>query len=144
MRFFFAMLIATCACAHAAQRRTKGAQAAAAERQRLFELPAAILHLQARELMAQGQWEPARARLEAYLAKEPADAAAPFDAGWGEGQPGDPARGAGGDPKAPADRGTPASGAASGFVHGGGGTSSRRASSSRKRPASTRDSLRPG
>jgi len=82
MRFLFAMLIATCACAHAAQRRTKGAQAAADERQRLIELPAAILHLQARELMAQGRWEPAQARLEAYLAKQPADAAALFDAGW--------------------------------------------------------------
>src|SRR5205807_10416488 len=90
MRFLFAMLIATCACAHAAQTKPKGAQSAADERQRLIELPAAILHLQARELMAQGRWEPAQARLEAYLAKQPADAAALFDAGWVQEQLGEP------------------------------------------------------
>ena len=95
MRCLFAILIASCACAHAPHARSTGAQAAAAERQRLFELPAAILHLQARELMAQGQWEPARARLEAYLAKEPADAAALFDAGWVEEQLGDAGAAAG-------------------------------------------------
>src|SRR5437763_9380113 len=89
MRFLFAILIATCACAHAAQTRPKGAPAGADERQRLIELPAAILHLQARELMAQGRWEPAQARLEAYLAKQPADAAALFDAGWVQEQLGD-------------------------------------------------------
>jgi Flp pilus assembly protein TadD len=90
MRFLFPILIATCACAHAAQTRPKVAPAAADERQRLIELPAAILHLQARELMALGRWEPARARLEAYLAKQPADAAALFDAGWVQEQLGEP------------------------------------------------------
>ena len=105
MRCLFAILIASCACAHEPHARSTGAQAAAAERQRLFELPAAILHLQARELMAQGQWEPARARLEAYLAKEPADAAALFDAGWVEEQLGDAGAAAGSYAKALANDG---------------------------------------
>src|SRR5438105_8476906 len=95
MRCLFAILIASCACAHAPHARSTGAQAAAAERQRLFELPAAILHLQARELMAQEQWERARARLEAYLAQEPAAAAPLFDAGCVEEQLGDAGAAAG-------------------------------------------------
>jgi tetratricopeptide (TPR) repeat protein len=90
MRWLFIILVAACACAHAAQTKPAGARAAAAERQRLVELPASILHLQARELMAQGRWEPAQVRLEAYLAKQPADAAALFDAGWVQEQLGDP------------------------------------------------------
>ena len=51
-------------------------------RRRLLELPPAILHKEARELMARGDWEAARLRLELYLAQAPDNAAAHFDAGW--------------------------------------------------------------
>jgi Flp pilus assembly protein TadD len=95
MSRLFAILIALCACAHAAPTKSSAPEAAAAERQRLFELPAAILHLQARELMAQGQWEAAQASLEAYLAKAPADSAALFESGWVREQLGDAGAAAG-------------------------------------------------
>lgn len=80
MRRFTAILIAAAACAHAPQRPPP--LDAAAERQRLLDLPPAILYKEARELMANGRWEAARARLEPYLTRMPDSAAALFDAGW--------------------------------------------------------------
>jgi Flp pilus assembly protein TadD len=68
------------ACAHAPPKALP--PDAAAERRRLLELPAAILHKEARELMARGEWEAASVRLEAYLTKAPESAAAWADAGW--------------------------------------------------------------
>src|SRR5439155_941417 len=75
-----ALLLLSVACAHAPRRSP--ALDAAAERRRLLELPPAILHKEARELMARGDWEAARLRLELYLAQAPDNAAAHFDAGW--------------------------------------------------------------
>jgi len=75
-----ALLLLSVACAHAPPRSP--ALDAAAERRRLLELPPAILHKEARELMARGDWEAARLRLELYLAQAPDNAAAHFDAGW--------------------------------------------------------------
>jgi Flp pilus assembly protein TadD len=88
MRRLTAVLLLAVACAHAPRRSP--ALEEAAERRRLFELPAAMLYKEARELMAQGNWEGARARLEPYLMKAPANAAAQFDAGWLAEQLGDP------------------------------------------------------
>jgi tetratricopeptide (TPR) repeat protein len=90
MRKLAALLLACCACAHAPRQPQPIAHDAAAERRRLFEMPAAILHKEARELMAQGKWEPAEARLLAYLSKEPGNAKGLFDAGWVEERLGDP------------------------------------------------------
>src|SRR6202171_4249841 len=87
MRRFAAILIAAVACAHAPQKFPS--LDAAAERQRLLELPPAALYKEARELMANGRWEAARARLEACLTRMPDSAAALFDAGWVEEQLGD-------------------------------------------------------
>src|SRR2546423_6427784 len=82
MRTLAGILLVCCACAHATRQPQPAVHDAAAERQRLFEMPASILHTEARELMAQGKWEAAQARMEAYLFKEPANAPALFDAGW--------------------------------------------------------------
>jgi len=79
MRKLVVALLLLVACAHAP--RPTPAVDAAAERRRLLELPPAILHKEARELMARGDWEAARVRLELYLAKAPDSAAAHFDAG---------------------------------------------------------------
>ena len=57
---------------------------------RLFELPPAILYKESRELMAKGDWDGAQARIDAYLAREPKNAAALFDAGWLSEKRGDP------------------------------------------------------
>jgi len=81
MRKLMAALLAVVACSHAPPRETR-AMETEAERQRLFELPAAILHKEARELMARGDWEGARARLDAYLTKAPDEVSALFEAGW--------------------------------------------------------------
>ena len=84
MRRIAALLLVCAACAHGGQKPQPAARDAASERQRLFELPAGILHAEARESMAAGDWAAAQARLEAYLSKEPGDAAAIFEAGWVE------------------------------------------------------------
>jgi Tfp pilus assembly protein PilF len=78
------LLLLACACAHtepvkpvaAAQPAVKAAPL------RLVDLPPAILYKESRELMAQGQWDAAKERVEAYLKREPKSAAAQFDAGW--------------------------------------------------------------
>jgi tetratricopeptide (TPR) repeat protein len=57
---------------------------------RLVDLPPAILYKESRELMAKGDWDGAKARIDAYLVKEPQSAAALFDAGWVSEKLGDP------------------------------------------------------
>jgi tetratricopeptide (TPR) repeat protein len=90
MRKLMAIALVACACAHApAQQRPTAAQIKAAERQRLFELPATLLYKEGRELMAQRDWEAAQARLETFLAKQPNHPGALFDAAWVEEQLGD-------------------------------------------------------
>src|SRR5205823_14589301 len=69
--------------------RPTAAQIKAAERQRLFELPATLLYKEGRELMVQRNWEGAEARFEAFLAKQPDHPAALIDAAWVEEQLGD-------------------------------------------------------
>jgi tetratricopeptide (TPR) repeat protein len=81
MRKLTAVLLAAIACAHGPAKQSKAIDAEA-ERRRLFELPPVILHKEARELMARGEFDAARARLEAYLVKAPDHAPALFDAGW--------------------------------------------------------------
>ena len=80
MRKLAILSILLAACAHAPPKAPSPDPKA--ERQRLLELPPTILHKEARELMARGDWDAARARLEAYLAKAPENAEAWFEAGW--------------------------------------------------------------
>ena len=90
MRLFMAIALLACACAHVpAQQRPTPAQIKAAERQRLFELPATILYKEGRELMTRRDWEGAEARLETFLAKQPNHPGALFDSAWVEEQLGD-------------------------------------------------------
>jgi len=90
MRRLLAIAILGSACAHApGQQRPTAAQIKAAERQRLFELPATIVYKEGRELMAGHDWEGAQARFEAFLAKQPDHPGALFDAAWVEEQLGD-------------------------------------------------------
>jgi tetratricopeptide (TPR) repeat protein len=77
------------ACAHAPERRP-APPAAPAQRRNLLELPPAILHQEARELMLQKRWDAAQERLEAFLDKEPANAVALFEGGWLAEQRADP------------------------------------------------------
>jgi tetratricopeptide (TPR) repeat protein len=79
-----AVLVLT-ACATAPAKMPEPVAAApvkAAPPPRLFDLPPAILYKESRELMAQGRWDEAKARIDAYLAREPKSSAALFDAGW--------------------------------------------------------------
>jgi Flp pilus assembly protein TadD len=92
MRTLAAFLLVCCACAHAPTPPQPLAHDPAAERRRLFELPATLLRVEARELMAQGKWQAAQDRLEAYLSKEPGNAEGLFDAGWVSERLADPKR----------------------------------------------------
>ena len=76
------LTILACACAHEVVKPAAQAAKPAAPPPRLFDVPAAILYKESRELMAQGNWDAAKARIDAYLAREPKSAAALFDAGW--------------------------------------------------------------
>ena len=79
-------LLAAAGCAHnppvkpAAQ--AAAAPAVKAAPPRLIDVPPAILYKESRELMAKGDWDGARERVDAYLKREPRSAAALFDAGW--------------------------------------------------------------
>lgn len=79
-----ALIALSCACAHAAA--PKPAEVVGkprpALRPQLIDVPPAILYKESRELMAQGRWDEARDRVEAYLKKEPKSAPALFDAGF--------------------------------------------------------------
>lgn len=96
MRMFAVpLLVLGTACAHAPPKAPPPPPAVKAERQRPPEIPAAILHQEARELMARGEWDAARARLDAYLSKEAENAQAWFEAGWLSERQGDPKAAAG-------------------------------------------------
>ncbi len=83
MRKLTTLLLLACACAHEAPvRKAPVAAVKAPPPQPLIELPPAILYKESRELMARGDWDGAKARIDAYLAKEPKNSAALFDAGW--------------------------------------------------------------
>lgn len=77
------LILLAAACAH--QAPVKQAPVAAVKApppKPLIELPPAILYKESRELMAKGDWDGAKARIDAYLAREPKSAAALFDGGW--------------------------------------------------------------
>lgn len=90
MKRTVAMALLACACAHAPAPVQKEPTRAAAPAPRIIEVPPAILLKEARELMGQSKWDAARERLDAFLLKEPKDAAALFDAGFVAEQVGQP------------------------------------------------------
>lgn len=73
-------LLLACACAHS--RPAPVASRPAGPAQRLLEVPPAVIYKEARELMARSEWDAAKVRLDAYLAREPKNPAAQFDAGY--------------------------------------------------------------
>jgi len=85
------LTILACACAHETVKRAPQAAKAPSPPPRLLDVPAAIVYKEARELMAKGEWDAAKAHLDEYLAREPKNAAALFDAGWLAEQRGDAA-----------------------------------------------------
>ena len=76
------LLALLCACAHGPSRTETAGRPGAPAPPRLLNLPPAITHKEARELMAMGEWDAALQRLEDYLLQEPGSAAGLFDAGW--------------------------------------------------------------
>ena len=79
------LILLAVACAHAPPPKPVAAArptGPAPDAPRLIDLPPAILYKESRELMAQGRWDEAQKRVDAYLKKEPKSAAALFDAGW--------------------------------------------------------------
>src|SRR3954467_4849005 len=84
MQKLAATLLACTACAHtAAPRPDTSPVAIGAPAPAVDAPPAPTIHQAAREQMAQQRWGVAAAQLDAYLAREPADVAALFEAGWG-------------------------------------------------------------
>jgi len=93
MRKLSILLVISVACAHQApvkQAPVVAKPVKAAPPPRLIDVPPAILYKESRELMAKGDWDAAKARIDAYLAREPKSAAALFDAGWVSEKRGDP------------------------------------------------------
>src|SRR5207253_1459152 len=87
----FSVILASCAHQAPVKQAPVAAQPVkAAPPPRLIDVPPAILYKESRELMAQGNWDAAKARIDAYLAREPKSAAALFDAGWVSEKRGDP------------------------------------------------------
>jgi tetratricopeptide (TPR) repeat protein len=76
------VLVLLCGCGGAQETVKRAPAAQKAAPPRLLDLPPAIIWKEARELVAQGDWEGARTRLDAYLAKVPRSAGGLFDAGW--------------------------------------------------------------
>src|SRR3954470_245167 len=96
MQKLAATLLACTACAHtAAPRPDTSPVAIGAPAPAVDAPPAATIHQAAREQMAQQRWGVAAAQLDAYLAREPADVAALFEAGWVAEQRGEAKLGAG-------------------------------------------------
>ncbi len=82
MRKLALLVSLACACAHAPPPTAVAQPAVKPAPPRLLDLPPALLYKESRELMAQGNWEGARERLEAYLQRQPRSAPALFDAGF--------------------------------------------------------------
>jgi len=77
------LVAAALACAHAPQIKPPPAAPPVAQApQAPSPVSPDVLHRQGREAIAQGNWSAAREKLEEYLAQEPADPAASFEAGW--------------------------------------------------------------
>jgi tetratricopeptide (TPR) repeat protein len=92
MRKLALLLTIACACAHAPPAKPVSAGTAAAKPAppRLIDVPPAILYKESREMMAAGNWDGAKERVEAFLRREPKSAAALFDAGFIAEKRGDP------------------------------------------------------
>lgn len=82
MRKLAMLLAVACGCAHAPPAKVSARPAVKPAPLRLLDLPPAILYKESREMMAQGNWDGARERVEAYLKREPKSAPALFDAGF--------------------------------------------------------------
>jgi Flp pilus assembly protein TadD len=83
MRKLALLLSLACACAHAPPVKTAPSAAAARPApQDLSDLPPATLYKESREMMAAGNWDGAKERVDAFLKREPKSAAALFDAGF--------------------------------------------------------------
>ena len=82
MRKLATWMVVACACAHAPPPRPAAQAAVKPGGPRLIDLPPALLYKEARELMAQGNWEGAWERVDAYLQREPKSAPALLDAGF--------------------------------------------------------------
>jgi len=79
------LIAAVAACVHAPPAKSVAqapAPAAKAAAPKLVDVPPALLYKESRELMAQGRWDEAKDRVDAYLKKEPKSAAALFDLGF--------------------------------------------------------------
>lgn len=92
MKRAVAVGLLACACAHAPAPVQKEPIRVAGPPPRRIEVPPAILLEEARELMGLSKWDAARERLDAFLLKEPKNAAALFDAGFVAEQVGRPAQ----------------------------------------------------
>ena len=82
MRKLAVLVVIACACAHAPPEKILAQPAVKPSPPRLLDLPPALLFKESRELMAQGNWDAAGERVEAYLKREPKSAPALFDAGF--------------------------------------------------------------
>ena len=82
MRKLALLTLIACACAHAPPPRPVVQAPLKPAGPRLIDLPPAILYKESREMMAQGNWDGAKERVEAYLKREPKSAPALFDAGF--------------------------------------------------------------
>jgi tetratricopeptide (TPR) repeat protein len=87
MRWFTMLALAAIACAHAPERNLAAVGAVKPGE----ELTPAALHAEARALALEKKWDAARERLDAFLAAEPGNAQALFEAGWVAEQRTDPA-----------------------------------------------------
>jgi len=76
------LLASVCTCVHAPAAHKAAAAPVKTAPRPISDAPPAVLYKESRELMAQGRWDDAKARVDAYLKKEPKSAAALFDAGY--------------------------------------------------------------
>src|SRR5260221_10625475 len=82
MRKLASLLILACACAHAPPPKTVAAAAAKPAPRDLSDQPPATLYRESREMMAAGNWDGAKERVDAFLKREPKSAPALFDGGF--------------------------------------------------------------
>jgi len=89
MRWSTMLAIAAVGCAHAPEQKPVAADPVS-KPQRLVEPAPETLHEQARAMMREKDWDGARERIDAFLAREPANPQALFEAGWLAEQRADP------------------------------------------------------
>ena len=76
-------LVLCAACAHEQVKQAVAPVAGQRKRApRLLDVPAGVVHKEALELMAKGDWEGAADKLEDFLEREPKNAAGLFESGW--------------------------------------------------------------